>query len=209
MSKPALTPLQPIPGWFGKIPNLGDFASRRLPDAFIRRWDAWLTDGLAQVRGDLGERWREFYRVAPIVRFWIGRGTLGRSGWVGLIMPSVDRVGRYFPLTFARPLDSLAAALAARAWYAALDAAARRALDVNFTAADLDAALQALPPLDAEVLDTAEAREARALATRLLGTCVAGESCSIWWRDDAHADAAFTCFAGLPPATAFTPIVES
>ena len=28
-----------IPGWYGKIPSLGDFASRRLPQSFVAAWD--------------------------------------------------------------------------------------------------------------------------------------------------------------------------
>ena len=31
-----------VPGWFGKLPGLGDFASRRLPDTFVAAWDRWL-----------------------------------------------------------------------------------------------------------------------------------------------------------------------
>ena len=31
--------LNPAPGWFGKLPHLGDFASRRLPDTFVRGRD--------------------------------------------------------------------------------------------------------------------------------------------------------------------------
>jgi type VI secretion system protein ImpM len=41
-----------VPGWFGKLPSLGDFASRRLPDAFVSRWDRWLQGGLARARED-------------------------------------------------------------------------------------------------------------------------------------------------------------
>jgi type VI secretion system protein ImpM len=103
MSKPVLKPAT-VPGWFGKIPNLGDFASRRLPEGFIRRWDRWLQGGLAQSRGELGEAWIDTYLVAPILRFWVAPGTLGPNAWTGLLMPSVDRVGRHFPLTLAQPV---------------------------------------------------------------------------------------------------------
>jgi hypothetical protein len=33
----------------------------------------------------------------------------GSAAWAGVLMPSVDRVGRYFPLTLARPLPELPA----------------------------------------------------------------------------------------------------
>ena len=59
------------PGWFGKLPHLGDFASRRLPPSFVRPWDRWLQRGLASARSELGERWLDLYLVAPILRFWL------------------------------------------------------------------------------------------------------------------------------------------
>jgi hypothetical protein len=62
-------------------------------------------------------------------------------------MPSVDRVGRHFPLTVARPLQPLAAALGARGWYDALDVAARRVLDLDYTLHDFEQALAELAVL--------------------------------------------------------------
>ena len=191
-----------VPGWFGKIPNLGDFASRRLPDAFMRPWDRWLQESLARTRTDLGEAWREAYLVAPIQRFWVARGALGRLAWGGLLMPSVDRVGRYFPLTIAQPFDTLATALAAGAWFAALDRAARRVLDVAYTADQLEAELHALPSLDGSAPDAA----VEDLADALLRRCSSPRSCSVWWCSDAAVDdegIGFLCFAGLPPAAEF------
>jgi type VI secretion system protein ImpM len=126
-------PLNGVPGWYGKLPNLGDFASRRLPQSFITGWDEWLQSGLAAARDEWGPEWLDRYLVAPIVRFWLGPGVLGDGAWAGLVMPSVDRVGRHFPLTLAQPAGTLADALAARQWFELLDAAARRVLDVAYT----------------------------------------------------------------------------
>lgn len=192
----------PVPGWFGKIPNLGDFASRRLPDGFLRRWDRWLQDSLVQARDDLGEAWQDAYLVAPIQRFWVGPGVLGSVGWAGLLMPSVDRVGRHFPLTLAQPFESLVGALAARAWFAALDAAARRVLDVSFTVDLLEAELLAISKLDKGAPDDAVGQ----LADGLLQRCTLPRSCSVWWCGDATTEdegVGFLCFAGLPPAAEF------
>ncbi|MEO5697678.1 MAG: type VI secretion system-associated protein TagF [Burkholderiaceae bacterium] len=203
MSKPPVME-PPLPGWFGKIPNLGDFALRRLPDDFVRPWDDWLHDGMAQLRAASGAPWSAAYLVAPILRFWIAPGRLGDRGWAGLLMPSVDRVGRYYPLTITRPLDALADALAASHWFAALDATARQALDEGFTAGDLEAGLQALPPL--EPVSACDA-ESRALANRLLARCANPGTASVWWRDDAGAG--FHCFEGLPSAAAFATMIGS
>ncbi|WP_280150904.1 type VI secretion system-associated protein TagF [Piscinibacter sp. XHJ-5] len=196
MSDAAVIGLGP-PGWFGKMPSVGDFASRRLPDAFVRRWDAWLQRGLALGRAELGEAWLAGYLVAPIRRFWIAPGLLGRGGWGGVLMPSVDRVGRHFPLTIVQPVRTLAAALAAVDWYRELDAAARRVLDMEFTIDDLEDALAAIPRADDEAADEA----ASELARRLLSGLPAGRA-SVWWCDDAGAQASFQCFDALPPAAA-------
>ncbi len=90
-----------IPGWYGKLPSLGDFASRRLPAEFINAWDAWLQEVLQATRDALGEGWLDCYLTMPIWRFVLLPGLVGPSGWAGVLMPSVDRVGRQFPLTVA------------------------------------------------------------------------------------------------------------
>ena len=106
---PAAEPLHPaasetIGCWFGKLPFLGDFASRRLPESFIRPWDEWLQPGLAAARAAIGERWLDLYLTFPVWRFVVPAGLLGDANWIGVLLPSVDRVGRCFPLTICEPL---------------------------------------------------------------------------------------------------------
>ena len=187
-----------VPGWFGKMPNLGDFASRRLPDGFVHRWDSWLQSGMAEARDDLTQDWLAGYLVAPIHRFWLAPGLLGEAGWAGLLMPSVDRVGRHFPLTLAQPLAALDAALAARDWYASLDTVARQVLDVHFTVDDLERALAGLADAPPARLDDA----ARRLAQRLLDGGDGAAARSVWWCDDAREAARFDCYAELPSPSA-------
>jgi type VI secretion system protein ImpM len=187
-----------VPGWFGKLPNVGDFASRRLPEAFVRRWDRWLQGGLARARDDAASDWLAGYLVAPIHRFWIAGGVINAAAWAGLVMPSVDRVGRHFPLTIARPIEGLAAALAARGWYRALDGVARQVLDIDFTIDDFERALAGL------AVDTPGGPDdaVHALASRLLEAATPGETRTVWWCDDADDPAQFACFAQLPPPAA-------
>jgi type VI secretion system protein ImpM len=122
-----------IPGWYGKIPSLGDFASRRLPDEFIRPWDEWLQEVLSTSRASLGDRWLDCYLTLPIWRFVLLPGLLGRSGWAGVLMPSVDRVGRQFPLTVAVQLPESAAVAHAvfesAIWLSGLEGIALSVLD--------------------------------------------------------------------------------
>ena len=167
-----------VPGWFGKLPNLGDFASRRLPEGFVHRWDSWLQRGMAEARDDLTQDWLAGYLVAPIHRFWLAPGLLGAAGWAGLLMPSVDRVGRHFPLTLAQPL-------------------AAQVLDVNFTVDDLEHGLAGLT----EPLSRPDAA-ARQLAQRLLDGGASVTPRSVWWCDDADEAARFECYAELPSSTA-------
>ena len=189
------------PGWYGKLPNLGDFASRRLPDAFVRRWDRWLQRGMASARSQLGERWLDAYLVAPILRFWVAPGLLGEPGWAGLMMPSVDRVGRHFPLTIAQAAVPLAAALAGQPWFRALDAAARQVLDVEFGVDDFERVLSAVPALEPPPPDSAAGRLAE-LARRHSNAAAPG---SLWWCDDVVADS--RSFAALPPTAAFASLI--
>ncbi|HKS14251.1 MAG TPA: type VI secretion system-associated protein TagF [Pseudomonas sp.] len=92
-------------GFYGKLACRGDFVSRGLPQDFIQRWDQWLTAGLHASQRQLGEQWLQAYLVSPLWRFALAPGVCGASAVVGVVMPSIDRVGRYFPLTVAQVLE--------------------------------------------------------------------------------------------------------
>ena len=86
-------------GLFGKLPSHGDFLRRRVSDAYVDAWDAWLRECLAESRAALGERWLDVYLTSPAWRFVCAPGACGPAPVMGLMVPSVDRVGRFFPLT--------------------------------------------------------------------------------------------------------------
>jgi type VI secretion system protein ImpM len=92
-------------GWFGKLPTLGDFITKRLPDEFVKPWDAWLQAGMLEAKATFPQDWEEHFLTFPFWRFLIDRGTVTHQPWMGLLIPSADRVGRLFPLTIALPLD--------------------------------------------------------------------------------------------------------
>jgi len=201
MSEAAVTP-SASPGWFGKMPNLGDFVSRRLPHEFIRGWDEWLQSGMAKARTELGAAWPARYLVAPVRRFWLAPGLLGDTSWAGVLMPSVDGVGRYFPLTIAAAVTGLdlAAVLAAGPWFRAIDAAGRKVLDVNFSVDDLESELAQVAPLPVDA--PADGAQARQLAEAWLAPDRKREI-SLWWCGDATQASQFECFDSLPPPSAF------
>src|SRR4051812_22505756 len=100
-------------GFFGKLPSHGDFLRRRVSDAFAGPWDAWLQRCMAASRSVLDERWLDVYLTSPAWRFGCAAGACGPAAVVGLMVPSVDRVGRYFPLTLVAELPAAASLMAA------------------------------------------------------------------------------------------------
>ena len=136
-------------GFCGKLPSHGDFLHRRLPAPLVGRWDDWLDAGLGASREALGEGWRERYLLSPIRRFAISAGCCGNEALAGILMPSVDRVGRYYPLTIMAmlPEDSAPASLAFAAtdWYAAIEELALSCLTDGFDFDGFDARLAAMP----------------------------------------------------------------
>jgi type VI secretion system ImpM family protein len=91
---------------FGKIPALGDFFRLNPPPGFVPVWDSWLQAGLLAAHAQLGDRWDACYMSAPIWRFSLAAGLAGPAPLLGVMMPSVDRVGRQFPLTLVVPVPT-------------------------------------------------------------------------------------------------------
>ena len=224
----------PIAGWFGKIPSLGDFASRRLPQDFISTWDAWLQHAMAASRARLGERWLDLYLTSPIWRFALMSGVCGNSIWAGVLMSSVDKVGRYYPLTIAVQLDAhsetTAAVFSAQDWYAALERVALSMLDINASPDDLEQGLGEIPfpapPLSDQHSRVQELTawwrtESAAPKTLLLPTpnsladlfnatardvlTTTGFGKSLWWTS---APPQLHGFSGLPPENYFAVLLE-
>jgi type VI secretion system protein ImpM len=96
-------------GFCGKLPIRADFITRRVPLAYVERWHDWMAEALAAMRDALGEGWLDAYLYGPIWRFAVPAGLAGPHAVAGTLMPSVDSVGRYFPLTIALPLASTGA----------------------------------------------------------------------------------------------------
>ncbi|MGH8217753.1 MAG: type VI secretion system-associated protein TagF [Steroidobacteraceae bacterium] len=141
----------PATGFYGKLPCKGDFIQRRVPQEFVDVWDSWLQAGLHATRTRLAERWLDAYLTGPIWRFVLAQGACGTSSCAGLMLPSVDRVGRYFPLAIVAPLEDDAclidiAGAAGQPWYDAVESLALEALQAPDLDLDsFDERLAALP----------------------------------------------------------------
>lgn len=137
------------PGWFGKLPGMGDFAQRRMPIAFRNAWDRWLQNGLARLRARHPD-WTERYLKAPLWCFVLGEDVVDSSSWLGVLMPSVDGVGRYFPLTLTAELVSSRTALEGEVlartqrWWILAAQAALEGLEHDLDALRFDARLEEL-----------------------------------------------------------------
>jgi type VI secretion system protein ImpM len=125
-------------GFYGKLPFKGDFLQRRVPQEFVDPWDAWLQQGMHESRRQLQDAWLDAYLTGPVWRFVLADGVCGAGGYAGILVPSVDRVGRYFPLTLVTRLAAkqcpLEVACSAGRWFEAAQAVALAALE----AADMD-----------------------------------------------------------------------
>ncbi|HVV94240.1 MAG TPA: type VI secretion system-associated protein TagF [Hyphomicrobiales bacterium] len=136
-------------GLFGKLPAKRDFVALAAPRAFLTVWERWLQGGVSASRQELGPAWQDAFLRAPIWRFWLGAEISG-APVVGAFMPSVDGVGRYFPLSvFAAaeegdvlPPPELAPQ---EDWFAAAEEVLLGALDTEARYEDVVAALGGLP----------------------------------------------------------------
>jgi type VI secretion system protein ImpM len=226
-----------VTGWYGKLPSLGDFASRRLAPSFVELWDDWLAAGLSAWREQSPEGWLDAYLASPSWRFVLMPGCL-RSGpggpagdtgaWAGVLMPSVDRVGRYFPLTLVRRLPVLPADSqqldGLLRWLHRLDDLALDVLHDDWTVEQLEAELLRLghwsPPASAAApaptwrlplpgsaemveLDAGVGVAALLTAGAQQGLLQALQGQALWLSDDGTGAPALRITDGLPPSGAF------
>lgn len=222
-------------GFYGKLPGLGDFVTRRLGRDFVEPWDGWLQGGIAASRAALGDDWLDIYLTSPLWRFVLGAGVCGACARAGLMMPSVDRVGRYFPLTIVASLSTGASAFGLLAgegdWFEAVEALALSTLDEErpFALDEFDAAVNGLgsPAPAADGTDSVTvlpvlgerpvrlglaglAHVANALPP-LLDALTAARlgPFSLWWTGGSdEVEASVLLSPGLPPADGFASLLD-
>lgn len=183
-------------GYYGKVPMRGDFISHGLPFAMVERLHEWLAEGLAGAQAVLGARWDDLYLTAPIWHFAWPADLCG-DVLAGVMLPSVDAVGRRFPLLALGFATAEAAhlALAGGDWYAAAETVLLSALADGATMADFQRDMAALPSLPAT-----PTMPLHALAART--PLPAGQS--LWWTAGApHLPPALLAIGGWPSAADF------
>jgi len=140
-------------GVYGKLPAHGDFISRNLPSAFINNLDEWLQGFIASSKEQLTDDWLDIYLTGPIWRFVFSAGCADGNAWAGILVPSVDSVGRYFPFVIVHKLlpdFNLVDVLSSQAsWYNGLEEIAQEALQSEF---DADTVMEKLQQHPLEIL---------------------------------------------------------
>jgi type VI secretion system protein ImpM len=218
-------------GWYGKVSWLGDFAHRRLPADCLGAIDNWLSLAMQGAREQLGERWLDVYLTAPTIRFAWAPGIIDTRWWFGLLMPSCDSVGRYFPLVIAQarvkaPEDRIALDHL-ELWYEHMAQAALHTLnDEGGSLESLEAALYDAPPWPtpgrAPVATFQQGTGGQQLRltvsvplTHWLHGLVVQQlnshlaACSVWWRvTHDHAGDTVDIIQGLPGGPGFAALLE-
>ncbi len=92
-------------GLFGKVPQQSDFVTHHLPESFIEHWHHWLQSCLSISQEQMGDDWLNQYIVSPVWHFALMPSIAHEKSIVGVMIPSVDQVGRYFPSIVAHAGD--------------------------------------------------------------------------------------------------------
>ncbi len=146
-----------VAGYHGKVPTHGDFVSRGLPNTFINPWDIWLQEAIHTSRQQLGQNWLDYYLTSPIYRFVLSPGICGNATWMGIVMPSVDKVGRYYPMTICRMYNQAANPFSIlhnnSGWFDQIELLARSCLNDNL---DLDNFFHSICRLNPNHINQAE-----------------------------------------------------
>lgn len=136
---------QELIGVYGKIPSHGDFINQNLPRDFLDVWDRWLQQSILASQEVLGKEWLAHFLISPVWRFVLPTGCTNQQSWAGIMLPSVDRVGRYYPLTLVAPLPKNVGVFEYLAnsehWFQWLEEIAIMTLEKGL---DVDALMQAL-----------------------------------------------------------------
>ena len=136
-------------GLYGKIPSKRDFINIAASRHFLSFWEPWLANCLAESRAMLGEEvWRQAFCEAPAWRFVLDARLYGGRVF-GAFTPSIDAIGRYFPLTLVAQEDAQALCAAPEAdgcqiWFDAAEQLLLSVLDDDLAREQIDAGLGSL-----------------------------------------------------------------
>jgi len=185
-------------GYFGKLPIRGDFIQRNLSTDFIDMWDQWLQTVISASQKTLNDQWLNTYLVSPIWRFFLSL----ESGehYTGIMLPSVDKVGRYFPFTIAMRIakehNVIDFIVEQETWYQQAENIAIQALEENIDFDQLNQAIDNLRIIDNNDHGKVFQNKSKAFHVELtnnsldiaiariqskIGTNISSKAMSYWW----------------------------
>lgn len=202
------------PGFYGKMPCLGDFVSRRAPRAVVEPFNEWLEAGMLASQRVLGPRWLDLFLVSPAWHFALEAGVSSGIGICGVMIPSVDKVGRYFPLTVLCPMPGEASPLTAWAganinWFSNVEKLLLSTLEEDIDVESFDRRLVALgcPSSDGVSNLSPPLRAGTVIAERYLRRNRDRLGLA-WTMGTTDAPAAVIAFADLPADENFTSFLD-
>lgn len=142
-------------GLYGKLPAYGDFILRNLNASFINPWDEWLQHFISASQEQIGDNWLNIYLTSPIWHFVLSPGVIDNNMWAGVVMPSVDRVGRYFPISvvkgFSASVSPINFLLKQKNWFNQCESYCLTALDGRIDADELMASVESVETTTHEI----------------------------------------------------------
>ncbi|WP_221801118.1 type VI secretion system-associated protein TagF [Oceanobacter mangrovi] len=122
-------------GLFGKVPQQAEFVSHFLPRELTELWHQWLQASISVSKEQLGDSWLDYYLTSPVWHFALSPGLLSPQAVVGQMMPSVDEVGRYFPVALMQEgrYDPWSAYLNGEQWYHSAESLLLKVLDEDMS----------------------------------------------------------------------------
>jgi type VI secretion system ImpM family protein len=94
-------------GYFGKVPSVGDFVFRNVASGLREGFDDWLQHALEASRSQMKDGWLNAFLTSPVWRLVLDRQYESDPLTVGIMIPSVDKVGRYFPFCIFIQMDRM------------------------------------------------------------------------------------------------------
>jgi type VI secretion system protein ImpM len=94
-------------GIYGKLPSHADFVSVGVGTDISSLLYDWMQSAIYHTKGGMGDQnWLMAYLVSPVWRFVLPPTEQREQAYLGIMMPSVDAVGRYFPLFQTYKIDA-------------------------------------------------------------------------------------------------------
>jgi len=166
-------------GLFGKLGAKRDFIALATPRRFLETWEPWVQACMSASRHRLGDGWQNAFLTAPVWRFWLGADIAGATV-AGAIMPSLDGVGRYYPLTLLAVADPSYSIPPPDLdpqdqWFAAAEEFLLSTLDQAKSFDEISAALDAMPTPRMEAT-IGGSKETAAIGEAMVGMVTAGRT---------------------------------